>query len=376
MDPLIASMYQAAADERHWPQVLAEMDAALGTVASWQLVFRERVVLGVWATGALQGLASRAMSRCLASDLWEERPSLAHCLAHPTQAFADFADYFPPDVVARDSMLQAMVHNGLHHVTGAVLHVPGGVAVLNLCRPSAAPLPDADLERLDALHPHWAQAMQLCVLLGHKRAQRLSDTLQNLDEAAAVLSHQGAVMARNAQFERYLPDWGELDGRQHLRARDPAYHRQLARALALPEDVAPAPLALATASGRPLQLQITHLGGATRHHFLDGRKLVVVRPANPGGTFSAPSRERLQAQYGLTAREADLSLLLAAGNTLRQAATGAGLTYASARTYLDRVYGKTGARRQVDLVRQVLGVESTQAAAPPPRTWLEPQDSA
>lgn len=59
------------------------------------------------------------------------------------------------------------------------------------------------------------------------------------------------------------------------------------------------------------------------------------------------------AQYGLTKRETDLVAAILQKGDLKEAAAGIDLSYESARTYLKRVYEKTGSRSQVDLVQKL-----------------------
>ncbi|MEQ1731447.1 MAG: helix-turn-helix transcriptional regulator, partial [Vicinamibacterales bacterium] len=62
-------------------------------------------------------------------------------------------------------------------------------------------------------------------------------------------------------------------------------------------------------------------------------------------------RASLESLYGLTRRESDVASALARRLSLRDAARELGITYETARSHLRRVFEKTGARRQTDLVR-------------------------
>jgi DNA-binding CsgD family transcriptional regulator/PAS domain-containing protein len=66
--------------------------------------------------------------------------------------------------------------------------------------------------------------------------------------------------------------------------------------------------------------------------------------------------ELLQRLYGLTGSEARLSDLIALGMTLKKGAEALGLTEASAREYIKRVFRKTGVHSQPDLVRKVMSL--------------------
>ncbi|WP_417424841.1 alpha/beta fold hydrolase [Hoeflea sp.] len=59
------------------------------------------------------------------------------------------------------------------------------------------------------------------------------------------------------------------------------------------------------------------------------------------------------AKYGLTKRETDLLAAITQTGDLKQAAAEIELSYESARTYLKRIYNKTGSRSQVDLIQNL-----------------------
>ncbi len=60
------------------------------------------------------------------------------------------------------------------------------------------------------------------------------------------------------------------------------------------------------------------------------------------------------AAYGLTAAEMRMAEALSAGDTVREAAEKLGIRVATARNHLNHALAKTGARRQVELVRLLL----------------------
>jgi DNA-binding NarL/FixJ family response regulator len=67
-----------------------------------------------------------------------------------------------------------------------------------------------------------------------------------------------------------------------------------------------------------------------------------------------PTIERLMQSFSLTRSEARLTRSLVMGNALDAAAEALGITESSARTYLKRVFSKTGCSRQAELVSKVL----------------------
>ena len=80
----------------------------------------------------------------------------------------------------------------------------------------------------------------------------------------------------------------------------------------------------------------------------------VILFSTDGNSKSALSRESIQVLFGLSPAEASIALALSMGERIEQAAELSGVTLSSARTYLKRVFQKTGVSRQSDLVKKVL----------------------
>jgi FixJ family two-component response regulator len=74
----------------------------------------------------------------------------------------------------------------------------------------------------------------------------------------------------------------------------------------------------------------------------------------PERSAVAPNAEMLSLLYGLTPAEGELAARLVAGDSVQEASDALGIAVATARTHLSRVFSKTGARRQGDLVGLVL----------------------
>ena len=70
-----------------------------------------------------------------------------------------------------------------------------------------------------------------------------------------------------------------------------------------------------------------------------------------------PSPTILTGLFDLTPAEARLATALTAGQSLKAAAAGNGVTFSTARTYLDRIYRKTGANQQSQLVALLKSVQ-------------------
>ena len=77
------------------------------------------------------------------------------------------------------------------------------------------------------------------------------------------------------------------------------------------------------------------------------------RAAAPAPAPQQIDPEALRQRFGLTPAQAQLTTLICNGQTVTQAAAALDITAPSARQYLQRIFDRTGVRRQADLVRMV-----------------------
>lgn len=349
MDALVAQMYRAAADDRQWMALLGALEQRFDAQASWLVLFQGAGCMGAHATAGLREVAAAGLAQ---TRHWAHNPQLAYGRRKPPNRFMLREHYFPAQVLAEDEVAQLLLRRQLHHQAGTVVPLAHGTALLGLSRPPSRPFGAPEMRQLNRLHAHLAQAVQLAAHVGLRGTRQATDLMQDLGQAAAVLSRQGAVLGCNALFEATVTDWAELDWRERPRAHDAAVSAQLDAWLAQPLDCATqAPLVRAR-SGALLRLRLLPLVDAGQERLLGGTALLVVEPVAPA--LPPDAAAALRRRHGLSDKEAQLAVCLADGVDLRDAAAALGLTYASARTYLDRIYGKTGVRRQVELARLVL----------------------
>ena len=79
--------------------------------------------------------------------------------------------------------------------------------------------------------------------------------------------------------------------------------------------------------------------------------------------------EQIRGLYGLTAAEAEVALAVLDGEGVGAIADGLGISVATARTHLHRIFEKTGTKRQAELVRLILNsrimINSSECDQPP-----------
>lgn len=207
----------------------------------------------------------------------------------------------------------------------------------------------ADSALLSALGPFIAAALTLLRELEarSRRAELAEHSLAALGVSQALLDRDRRVLLTDTGH------LGELDARRGTSLQlAGARSTQLAQGMAR-LDSGEAELAIipdARHAGRELLLRRAPLSQTTIR--VPQEVLAITRTrgtATPKALATA-----LAGLHGLSAKEAELAAALAGGEELVPAGMRLGLTPETTRNYSKRIYAKTGARGQADLVRLVL----------------------
>jgi DNA-binding CsgD family transcriptional regulator len=228
-----------------------------------------------------------------------------------------------------------------------------------------------ELASIQALVPHLRTIEQLHAQLRQRTRASVDaahDMLNLAPQAVLLLDAAGRVVFLNRSASALLaqPGCGLRADREGLRARDGAEDRRLQQAVRLAAELAPESRRAALSDGavaaqglpvtirralplRPLILSIVPAASlSAQAEFGSARVAVMVHNAGTDGTIAAA---RLVEAYGLTAREAELAVLLGKGEDLAGAAGLMALSAGTARQYLKQIFAKLGVQRQAELVR-------------------------
>ena len=238
-----------------------------------------------------------------------------------------------------------------------------------LLRPrSAGNYTTEEQQALRSLVPHLENAFRLderlaaaeaCVQSSHALIDRMPSAVFVLDGAGNVEHANAAARELAARCDGLAVTQGRLvisdpSSRAAFSriftaatSADPGSVGKLDRAFAIPRPSA----------GRPLGAWVTPLRSASA---------VLGSPVATAALFvtdpdadTACQAPAMRALFGLSPAEASLACKLVAGAELRDAADQLGVTLNTARTLLSRIFTKTGANRQSDLVRLLLGSPTT-----------------
>ena len=254
----------------------------------------------------------------------------------------------------------------LHHRLCAVLSREQAAAVcLDIMRPrSGAGFTRDDVERCRSLLPHLQRALRM-----HRRIAELEierdaafHALDHLPWGVVFVDEQRNRLGANRHAQEILLAGDGLMARgSSLRAaladEDARLNRLLSSALQRTGDAPPSiggPLSITRPSGgHPLSLLVVPLR-AKAGALGDRGPAAAIFVSDPDIRLDSSNEEHLRKLYALTAGEARLAAWLSQGKSIDAAAAAMGITVNTARAYLKRIYGKTGVRRQPELVRLLL----------------------
>lgn len=227
----------------------------------------------------------------------------------------------------------------------------------------AKPFGDPQKRKLAALVPHLTQAIRIQERLETLQARRraVSGALERLPLAVYFLDARGRVVEMNLAGRKLVEAKdGLMLERGTLLAIDPRAEVQLQRTVfgastAETGRLLPRGGAFSLTRGgerHPLSVMVAPTG-VTGLFPASRLASVVVLVEEPVRRGSVPF-DAFTVSYGLSPAEASLTARLVGGMSIAQAAVAAGIRPSTARSHLKRIFVKTGARRQSDLVRRVL----------------------
>lgn len=243
-------------------------------------------------------------------------------------------------------------------LSGGFAPGPGLAGVLTVAFAFHRPGSDGDASRLfDLLLPHVARAVAIAFRIDAiaDRAANAEALLDELGTAVLVVDEHHRVLHASQAARVLLARGGPFStngGR--LTAADRRIGRALDQAVEAATRGFPrcraGSLAISPA-GRPTTVaRVVPLAsvGSVR----EARSCAAIFVTSPGGDRSTPY-DVIAGVHGLTRAERQVLEAIAAGQSPQDAAAALGVALSTVRTHLHRLFEKTGARRQSDLVRLV-----------------------
>ncbi len=272
------------------------------------------------------------------------------------------------ELVAREELVAGEFYNDLlrphdlEHLTVMPCLIGGAqIDVVSFWRGKRqGPVGEGSLEVMRLMMPHMRSALQIYHALDalKERSELLEAMLSRLSAAAFMLDRRGLVISMNPAGEQMVRS-GDCMAviQRRLRMLDPARSVQwegiLMQALgAGGYECAPGGMTVLRGSARGT-LQLLALPFLPEGSAKGSAARVLVFVHDPAA-LPRPRAELMRAIYGLTPTEGKLADLMLEGHEIGQIADRMRVTLGTARFHLKRVMAKTGARRQVELMRLML----------------------
>lgn len=344
---VVDRIYEAAFLPDEWPTALGAISALSGSATGTILLFDDDSPVRGRCTAVVRPLLDEFVS----GDAWKLSDSVQRIYALRPASFVVVDDLLTAEEIERDPQRINLRAIGIGTNIVATVPMPTGELVMFVFQrwlKDGAGDP-ASLDLLNGFRPHLARAGLIAARLGLEQARATVAALDALGLPAAIMSAAGRVLAANRRLEAMSDTFLSASHGGLAIAHGPANtllqeaiaqnrHHSVVRSFPVP-----------AGEGRPaMVIHVLPLRRAAHDLFNGGDILVAATVPTPGAFV--PSAGILTGLFDLTPAEARLASALASGQPLEAAAAACGITVKSARTYLERIFRKTGTHQQSQLV--------------------------
>jgi len=369
-DDLIDRIYEAAFVPELWSDVLEAAGDLSGSANGALFVFNENApIRGRFSDASPRSAQALKdvrplFDQFLASDSWKILPGVMRMHELRPASFVHVEDFMTPEQIRNDPQRIAARAVGIGVNLCTAIPVPTGELVTVVFQRwiKDGEYDQAAIDRMDALRPHFARAGMMAARLRLEQAQAAVSALEAIGLAASVLSGSGRVLATNALLEQMQPTFiAAAHGRMAL--ANPAANALFQDAIAQnrADQVARSIPIPAGENQPPLVVHLLPLRRSA-HEIFSADTLVTATPVSASAIVPSPSI--LAGLFDLTPAEARLAMALSQGRPLKDVVAASNITVKSGRTYLERIFAKTGTRQQSELVALL---KSTQRIPDPDR---------
>jgi DNA-binding CsgD family transcriptional regulator len=365
---LIELIYEAAFVPEVWDDVLQQATDISGS-ASAQVFFMSRHFP---PRGTTLPNMRTLFDDFIKGDTWSFCESMSRMCDLQPASFVHVDDYLTPEQIERDPARIMLRQAGIGaHLCTAIPLFTGELAIFVFQKwISDGGFKRGEIRRLDALRPHLARASLIANRLQSERARTTVAALELMGVPAAALRHGGTILAANAPFETLLETLFVARAYGGIAIADQGANALLQAAFKECQFSDRLPLVMSIPvldSDAEQALHVLHLlplRRCARDMFAGSDLLLVVHHVDLASGIASDAL--IMALFDLTPAEARLARCLAAGVSLAAAARNCGISTASARTYLSRIFSKTGTHRQHQLVALIRSAGPLAAEVPQP----------
>jgi len=360
LSTILGMLYDAASDPSLWEPFIAQLAGNTGATSGALLILDyEHSKYSLSTSWRMASDSIRLyQERYHSLDIWAQRG-----LVNPVGYACVSQSLCPPSEIRtteiyNDYMLQAGIEHGMFTI---LENNTSCAASVSLYRDrSRREFSESDLRVLRFLTPHLRRAFKLHFQLSQAKAHSAGAeaALDMLPTGLVLLDSKGGIVFMNRTA---LVIVAERDGllviANHLRAERSVESERMTAMV----DSAISISTNATSAGgailisrrirAPLQVVISPVRDTRLRMF---HKIAAVAFVNDPLRCQRPAEAVLRELYGLTSAECRVALLLSDARNPRAIAETIGVTENTVRSQIKSIYGKTGVKRQSELIRLLL----------------------
>jgi DNA-binding CsgD family transcriptional regulator len=359
-DGIVTRLYASAMGDRAWADTLAHVANRFSSSAA-VIQVSDTAFNTIWTEN--HGYSRAFAEEYYASDVYANDPRVPHFRnIRPGSLYYDHCLYDVTEMDRDARCQQTFEVLGVKYQLGAVTTMPNGVigALAVLSTDAEGHACEDAIESMRRLAPHVEQALSLGYVTAHQATTRtvLLDALASKADGVVTLGKSGEVSFMNDAARAIVAanDGLSLSAKTFVASRGPETRRlqgMIYDALAASKDSTARPggqmLVTRPSGRRPLVLRAMPAPPSER--FLTGESIACVIHIHDLAAVCLPSRESLNAIFGLTEREADLVIELVRCADLTAAAANAGMALNTARNHLQAIFRKSGVSSQTEAVQ-------------------------
>ncbi len=336
MDVLLEELYESIVAPEHWPLVLDRLTKLCTAEAALLLVFGHAGLR--W--DSTPSPPPRIDLQLLTS--WLNRNVLPTSQRFVIESIQD-----------GDKQQPVLAAQGLGWLAATAIQTAGGETYCYVVAKSPGQLSfgSYELDMLEQLHPHLERATRLAVRRVKSKNSFAVDVLQAIHLGSVVLRADRSVVAANRHARSFTLGFSFTPDNK-IEFADTRAQKRLLDALAQIADSPDAGLKFTIPIQRrtptpPIIATILPIHVRRKNIFCEAVALLTAAPVSGGRAMSPHSLTEL---FALTPTEARVANELAKGESVREIARRHSVTPNTIRMQLKSIYGKTGTRRQTELV--------------------------
>jgi DNA-binding CsgD family transcriptional regulator len=348
LDDIVENFYEAAFMPDEWATALDQASVASGSATGTLFIFEDNAL----PTGRTSPAAQPLFDEFIGSDYWKTCDSVQRMCAIQPGSFVNVDDYLSPEEIEHDPIRIRLREAGIGSNICTSIALPTGELVMFVFQRwlSDGSHEEPSVRLLNELRPHMARASLVSARLRLERARTTVSALEAIGLPAMTLSAGGRMLASNAMMEP-LSSLLSISASNRVLIENPMLNRLFQaniEAVSRPKRSLAQSIPLPAQDGNPAM--VLHFIPLVRDakDVLGGDILIAVTKVMASSLVSEP--RILTGLFDLAPAEAKLATLLTDGLSLQAAAAASNVTFKTARTYLERIFLKTGVHRQSELI--------------------------